>query len=382
MQVICSGFDGLDVAYMGHVPDGLLSVLERALERAVEAREPVLVEHGNVRFHVAENGARGGYAFRCDTGDLGATWFFKRPKAKDPWGVRVSVKSLALATYGLAGIRERIEGTLAALDFRLGTQPESIGRVDFAVDVLAPGFALRPDNFVMHARTTRADHEEIEVRQSHGRSGRYTSVTIGKMPGRQVIVYDKRLEATQKPGKAIWFEIWRGAMEQCGLHAPDFRDPFDGAVWRVEIRAGKKCLKDRHKITTWNDLRQKLHAVLHDTMNQIRYAMPCGDSNRSRWANHRLWTLAREAAANADIESVGTLDPETALEITRQGQLQIIDQQLVGLAATRVALATKSTSSVDPYPVATQPIIRAVNSKNGAFHQKIDKARERYGHLQ
>jgi hypothetical protein len=49
-----------------------------------------------------------------------------------------------------------------------------------------------PDHFVMHARGSRREHSEVEEIRAHGHPGRVTSVTVGKNPGRQVIVYDKR----------------------------------------------------------------------------------------------------------------------------------------------------------------------------------------------
>jgi len=381
MQVIYSGFDNLDVSYRGRISDDLMEKLESAQEEAIRARQLALLQYAGLKMHVAEGGSKGGYAFKCDTGPLGATWFFKRPNAKDPWGIRVSSKSLMLSTYGLDGARERIEGTLAALGCTLLPQPESIGRVDFAVDVLAPGFELNPENFVLHARTTRTDHEEIEVLRSHGGSGRYTSVTVGKMPGRQVIVYDKRLEATRKPEKAVWFDIWRAALASSGRQPVDFSDPFASAVWRVEVRAGKQCLKDKYKVTTWRDLTEKLQGIFNDTLDRSRYSVPKADSNRSRWPEHRLWELGRSRVSDIAFDRVGLITEEAALEACRTAQLQIIDQQLVGLAATRVALASGEKLPADLFPTATQPVRRAVYSDEATFAERVSKARDRYANL-
>ena len=53
------------------------------------------------------------------------------------------------------------------------------------------------------------------------------------MPGRQIIVYDKRREAIAKR-KLFWFKVWN--IE---------RDDPAQKVARIEVRAGKKELKDR-----------------------------------------------------------------------------------------------------------------------------------------
>src|SRR5688500_16451434 len=126
MEVIYRGFDGLDVAFQGNIPAGLAAKLAEAKDRASAERQDVLIEHNGVKMHVAESGARGGYAFRCDTGPNGATWFFKQPNRSDPWGARVSVKSLALALYGLGGVRARLYAFLDALGIPTSAEGVSI----------------------------------------------------------------------------------------------------------------------------------------------------------------------------------------------------------------------------------------------------------------
>lgn len=380
MEVIYSGFDGLDVSYQGLISDAFLNQLEEAQQLAIKAREPALLNYAGIALHVTESGARGGYAFRCDTGPVGATWFFKRPNPKDPWGIRVSVKSLALAVHGLEGAREQIEATLNAFGCRLHARPESIGRVDYAVDILAPGFELRPQNFVMHARSTRADHEEIETRQSHGRSGRYTSVTIGKNPGRQIIVYDKRMEAIQKPDKRVWFDIWNKGKEKAGQAPLDFADNFASAVWRVEIRLYKKALKDRNEITTWNDLTAKLKSSLLEALEKTRYAVPAADGNRSRWVDHGLWQLARSKTAELNFKQTGPLDSNGALKACRTSQLKVIDQQLVGLAASRVALEGNHMQE-RRLEEAVSPIKSEIELHPASFENRVLKAHNRYRHI-
>lgn len=380
MHVICTGFDTLDVAYKGRVSDEFLDHLEAAKEQAVEAREPVLLEYRGVRFLVRESGGRG-YAFSCDGGQLLGNWSFKRPNVKDPWGIRVSAGSLMSATLGLDGTRERIEATLQKLGCLLHPNPESIGRVDFAIDVHGPGFELQPGSFVIHARSTRSDHMEIDSIQSHGHSGRFTSVTVGKMPGRQVIVYDKRLEAIQKPGKKVWFAIWNEALTEQGQRPLDFADGFAAAVWRIEVRAGKQCLKDRYKVTTWGDLADKLPSIYRDTLRRSRYCVPLADSNHSRWPDHELWRLAMAEVEKIDFDRLGYLDERSAVDICRRAQLEVIDQQLVGLAATRVALAANGNVPPDAGEMATWPIRQVAQTDASGFVERIQKATKRYTHL-
>ena len=198
MIVLHAGFDGLDIALKARPGPELVEFLEEAKAFAEEFRQDVATAFNGLRLSVGATGARGGYAYRFDTGPMGATWFAKKPKEGDPWGIRLSVKSRPLALLGLDRVREEIDATCATLGLRYPADGVSIGRVDFAVDILAPDFALDPTGFVIHARTNRKAHTDLAEMESNGPSGRYTSVTLGKMPGRQVILYDKREEVRKK----------------------------------------------------------------------------------------------------------------------------------------------------------------------------------------
>ncbi|RKQ64138.1 hypothetical protein, partial [Oceanibaculum indicum] len=156
MEIIYQGFDGLDLSVSCNIPHDFADRLERAQEEAQKIKEPALLDHRGVTMKVAETGARGGYAFRCETD--GAIWFFKRPNPNDPWGVRVSLHSRTLALYGLGGARKVLFDTLESLGIPVAGNGVSIGRVDYAIDFLAPGFVLEADHFVTHSRTRRKDH--------------------------------------------------------------------------------------------------------------------------------------------------------------------------------------------------------------------------------
>jgi len=205
MEILHRGFDGLDIAFQGQITAALATELEIAKGFAARTHQLYRMCWKGLHMAVAETGARGGYTFRCETEN--AIWFFKKPNGRDPWGVRVSVKSLPLAIYGLGWVRNHLFETLSQLDVCTFSTGLSISRVDYAVDVLLPSFTLDADNFVMHARCNRKTHEEITDITENGHSGRVTSVTIGKNPGRQVIIYDKREESIAKH-KAYWPEIW------------------------------------------------------------------------------------------------------------------------------------------------------------------------------
>ena len=187
-QVVYRGFDGLDVSFKGALSQDILENLEIAKQKAQDENEKQLVEINGKKLHIGSAGARGGYAYTLDTGELGATWFFKRGKKSDDWNARVSVKSATLAAYGYQVVKKQLYSDLKT--FGIYRTQESVGRVDFAIDFLAPGFKINPKNLV-----TRSHNTQVNVVQ---KARVVESLTIGKMPNKQVCIYDKTKEIAKK----------------------------------------------------------------------------------------------------------------------------------------------------------------------------------------
>jgi hypothetical protein len=328
-KLLYSGFDQFDVAFQGALPRDVVAVLEAAKEEAQKQQEPVLVTvgPGRVDMHVAENGKRGGYAFSCNTGPTGEQIWFKKSSNPSLWNILVSVHSKALVCCPLQTTFNRIKRTLADIGCIVGQ--ESINRIDFAMDFLAPpDFELRHEQFVAHRRakvrpywSEKADSDENQP--SAVLAGRRCeSVTIGKMPGRQIIVYDKRRDAIDK-GKMYLFDLWR-------------IDPKDQTkrVWRIEIRAGKKHLKDRWRLSTFADIEAAIGDVFKLAMEDVRYlADDQSDSNVSRQDQHTLWLAGSEIAFYAMQEHRAGLTPDQVKTAEREQLATIYASQIRGLAA-------------------------------------------------
>lgn len=337
IELLYRGFDGLDVSFQGQITTKFADALDAAKTQAAKFHRTQPLEWNGIVLAVFETGARGGYAFSATTGEFGATWFFKRPNLHDPWGVRVSCSSFLLATKGLGGTRSCFYVTMASLGIALQPNAESIGRVDYALDYLIPDFALKPENFVMHSNARRADHHEIHEIGVNGSSGRVTSVTVGKMPGRQVIVYDKRAEIIAKR-KTAWWEIWDATREKGGLPTLARDRPADSPIWRVEIRAGKHHLKERWRMSSWQDLDTRFGDLVAASLDAIRYALPSGDSNRSRWPDDLLWQSVREEAKEDLFEMRNFADPNLMKSVQRDEHDKLLAQQMTGLLTTRAAI--------------------------------------------
>ncbi|MCR9146727.1 MAG: hypothetical protein NXH74_05950 [Rhodobacteraceae bacterium] len=379
MRVVHRGFDTLHLSIQKNIPEDLFDYLEAQKETAETLRETIPVTFNGADFDLSPYGGRG-YSFLLADGPLGAQWAFKKPNPKDPWGVRVTVGSTVLATQGLGVVRAYIVDTMSALGMPFEAQQVSIGRADFCVDILAPDFELEPAQFVMHSHANRADHlTGTPDISSNGKSGRYTSVTVGKMPGRQIIVYDKRAEviARQKP---IWWDIWAANLARDGLPPLDRSDAATSRVWRVEIRAGKALLKDRWQVRTWADFDARFGDIIAEAFDKVRYTTPDpDDSNRARWPDAPFWALARREAADDLTELRSHVDAPKVKDVYREEQIRILQAQVLGGAITLAALkgVTKRAlaKEMDATARALKAEILADPDRAGA---KLKDAKERY----
>lgn len=377
MLCLHRGFDGLDVSFAARIDHAFCEALEEAKEKARTTQQPACIIWRDVPLQVSESGARGGYAFTCKTGgELGAVWFFKRPKASDPWGVRASCRAFGLAIKGLGGMRSELHATLDALGIVGSGEGESIGRVDYAVDILLPELVLEPKHFVMHSNSNREDNSEpLTV---NGCSNRVTSVTVGKMPGRQVIVYDKRAEVIAR-GKAAWWTIWNNTLERKGLAPLDAGDPSTSRVWRVEIRAGKKYLKDRWALRRWVQLDEHFGDVAAAILSAIRYADPTADSNRSRWPESSLWHLVREQLQGDLGEMKSSVAPDLIKRVQLEAHDKLLAAQMFGLLVLRGALNDQQVESLPAY-ARKLAALAAMHVSDDLPHyaEKLSRAKERY----
>jgi hypothetical protein len=308
-----------------------IDVLESARARAESEFGATLVEigPGRVAMHVAAEGISGGYRYQCDTGPFGEKWFFSRNQDPGRWNIRVSAKSLPLALYGIETAYEKIRQTLRALGIRPGA--ESVGRVDYAIDLLMPDeFQLEPDQFVVHSRSSVAEHDSMLPVEKIGPddirislAGRHkSSTTIGKQPGRQIIVYDKRREVIAK-NKLYWFDIW-------GLPSDTILK-----VVRVEVRAGKKHLRD-WLIMGFDDLLAKIGDVFVRSLEAVRYVDTRVElSNVSRYPLSPLWRVVQREIESGLFDNIsGVDDPVRVIagerERIRQRYVEMIEALVPG----------------------------------------------------
>lgn len=392
MTILHKGFDTIALSIKAALTPEFLDFLESEQTRAKADNAPVLCTYGGVLFHLKHHGGSG-YQFLLDGGQDGAAWAFKRPHPKDLWGIRVSIGSRFLALGGLGRAKAHIENSLDAWGIRFQAEDVSIARVDFCVDVLAPSFTLNPDHFVMHSGTGRRDHISDMDMAVNGKSGRNTSVTCGKMPGRQVIVYDKRAEVIRR-SKAYWWAIWNDTLRRQGLPlfgtkraqetanaAPyiDIADPDQSRVWRVEFRAGKKHLKDTWGIRTWAQLFDAFGDLVRHTGEVVRYTEPNGDPNRSRWPNHELWETV-VADMNDDLmEMRSGADPNPMKEVHKETHISLLMRNILGTSVSLAALKGVEMDGLGVFLEMTGKDLKCMALDDPAKSEKqLNDAKDRY----
>lgn len=311
-EMLHAGFDTLDIAVAGALPPDTIDALSAAREAAAESRDTTLITigPGDVVMQILGYGARG-FAFLADTGPLGANWMISNNKDPRQWNFFVSPKATMLLAYGW---RETVNRIFAELE-NMGAvlTDHSVNRVDFAIDFQTQNFELHLDQFVAHAHTTVKPHwgenESSDTRNQPSavvRGRQLESVTVGGLPRRQIIVYDKRREAIKKQ-KYFWFDAW----------GRDRNDP-NLEVWRIEIRAGKRELKDKYKIRTLEDFETSVGDVILNALDEVRYVDDHQtDTNVTRQRNHPLWLATIGVVDDRLLHLQSGLTPDQITEIER-----------------------------------------------------------------
>lgn len=381
MDLLYRGFDGLDLSFQGRIDHRLCAALENAKSKAQKYHRDEYLEWCGIGMLVAENGARGGYAFCVRTESPQAVWFFKKPNPNDLWGVRVSCASFQLAVYGYSQTKVALIHFLEKLKIRVPPNGESISRVDFAMDFLCPDLVLEPDHFVMHSNCHRSDHYASSELNARGSSGRVTSVTVGQMPGRQIIVYDKRAEVLAKR-KAGWFEIWNSQRQREGKPPLDFSNPTKSRIWRVEIRAGKRHLKDSWAIRTWDELERRIGDVFSHSLFAVRYTAPTDDTNRARWPDAPVWVLARELVKDELFIMRSFAGPEAVKRVQFDKYDELLTQQIAGLIISRAALHQTHIDDLSTFSIETvREIGNQFSNKPKEYESRLLKAGNRFSVL-
>lgn len=373
MENVYANFDGLDLSFHGSVPEGLIDTLEQAKGAAVEAREPVSADLGGVPVMVRETGRRGGYKYVFDTGEDGEIWAMmgsNEPGGR--WMLHCSVRSAAFVQYGgLEAIKERLSERLKAFGFESTRCPkssrfESVSRVDFAMDFHMDEFVLEPERFSTKAGTK----SHFEGVSAHWAGRTCTGVTMGKMPNRQVNVYDKSREI-QVTRKDYWWKVW-------GI------DPAEHEtrpkVWRIELRAGKRFLSEAWKLHTLEDIEDAIGDLMADTLRKVRY-VDLTDSNVTRCPDATLWQRACDVVRHGLWDHFAGLCPDAVKETVRERFDLTMTQMLRGVAITYAAVKSGSRNLAEiqrQIEAVVGDVLRSIETDAEDCEKAVKRAQDRY----
>jgi len=373
MKIIYSGFDTICFAVKGALSGEALEYLSITKEVAQKEQREIPVKLGKrkIQVNVSSSGLQGGYAYSVNTGPVGLMLSFKHNLCRTQWNGFVKIRSANLAVFGW---RQAITDALQVLEgigfYQCGI---SLNRVDYCIDFLNLGMEFDPTCFVAHARVNKAVHygqsptcKHVD-KQVNYKSDRVQSITLGKMPGRQIIIYDKRAEAIAKRSFQ-WFKIWD----------VDRHDPTQ-IVHRVELRAGKNELKN-FQIVSLEDFETRIGDLFAKAVHVIRYVNPhVNDTNISRHKSHLLWLHVVEHVQSQLLDFSSGVEPEDFLEVIREEKAREYIQQMKGLGA---GYAVCSNIEYEDIPKAVSEEIHnvlqtAISSNDNKFPKTYIRAKDR-----
>lgn len=111
-------------------------------------------------------------------------------------------------------------------------------------------------------------------------------------------------------------------------------DPAQSRIWRVEIRAHKKHLKDSWGVTTWDTLYEKLGDIMVRMVEDIRHCTPTNDTNRARWPMSPFWQEVLEVVRK-DLQDYRSFsDPDQVKTVMEEEHKQMLRSLRLGLSVS------------------------------------------------
>ena len=245
---------------------------------------------------VRSTGAKGGARWVLEDSEM---LIMIRPN--NAWGVTVRLLSAGLWGRGLENLRNNALSILSTGGFLEPDDPAEhesprVSRADYAIDFQCATFVdeFKPDileRIVTHhkkkisynAKLQPSIETEIEFWLC---GGKVETLTIGRMPGLQMQIYNKTKEITDISGKEWMRELWaREGLYDAG--AP---------VYRFEIRFPKDHLKER-RATDYATVVENRGELIGEALFKNRLVVPrindkpTENKDRSKWDFHPLWGM-------------------------------------------------------------------------------------------
>lgn len=377
MKIIYQNFDALEVSFQCALPRALLVQLSVAKKRAQDISGKVVDNIGpnSLQVMVHEKGTRGsGYTYQFSTGPTGEIWMIRDNEANDLWNVRVKVRALKLALIGYEQTRYEIWdiliNDLLAKGPEGGEPIERISRVDYCIDfVMLEPFQPTYKNFVCHGRTKKNERGKLEYDQIATGQGVET-LTVGKMPNRQVTLYNKLKEISVSHKSYMW-QFW-------GIE----KEEFNKEIWRLEIRAAKKEL-NKWNLRRFGDLEQIIGNVFLKILNDYKYTKPnLNDKSPHRWPKSTLWLKAENAIKKNLFNYISKTNEEIILKIIKNEAQDQCEKAIKGYLMRLGAIMGKDASEIPGVlELVEAQLLEEIAENPHRFAQKYNKKEEKIGFL-
>lgn len=342
MELLYQNFDKLVISFQGAVPSFIRSQLENAQKEARSVCNQVYAEIGsnNLQVMMHERGARGGYAYQFSTGHDGHIWLIADRDNESLWNIQVHVRSLCLALYGYEKTKQQILDILINDLKAIGEEKnnliplERISRVDYCLDfILEEKFNPSFNHFVCTGRAKKSEFGELKYNQITTGSSVET-LTVGKMPSKQVTIYNKIKEIKVK-FKKYWWNIWK--IEEKN---------FEKEIWRIEIRLGKKEL-NKWNLRRFADLEKIIGNVIRKTLEDYQLKEPClKNKNKNRWKTAEIWKKAIKATKSDLFDYSTDVDEKIILNQIREEVINQYEKLISGIFVGYTAATGKDISEI------------------------------------
>lgn len=326
-KVLHVGVDKLEIAFQGAFSLENLAFLESARNIAEKNQQKHTFEFFGDVIKIHQCGRQGGYAFVIDTGITGEQISIKNNSDSSQWNIFVSFSAAGLLEKG----EDKMITDLIEKFTRWGVRilQESVSRVDVAVDIANSDFKLNTEAFTKHSNMQTCTHSEQYKSRSIGRRNTYVCHGSHASKTIQAVMYDKTLLVRDKKD-FFWFDYWG---------VPEEKDNKSFVVWRIEVRAFQRYLKEKINIKTFSQLKEKLPTLVQDILQKIRLdhyedLTKRQDTRRT----HPIWQLAIEATKN----KLGKIIPEQLkgkiIACMRQQKIEECEKQLIAHVRNLIAL--------------------------------------------
>lgn len=312
--LVRAGFDTVEYAVSGKIPEKFLHLVAEAKKKAIETRSPYPLRVDGVATLVQPGGGQGGFTYLLSTGPYGATIKFREIGSRDPFCAHVKLSAYGLATKGVKSLKAECDDFFRKINSVTNNENTRISRLDYAMDFYAPSLRIDADEFVTHAK--RSKSENIERRRT---GDRVDYVRIGSMPNLQLCVYDKHAQ-TRNKSDLVWQEIFSTAL---GRACPS---ASGNSWWRVEFRLGKEAIDQVAAPRLWGKVLAEGARAFQGASQRISWRLKMTDSNRSRWPLHPIWKIV-------ELHLVEQFEHFSPIEISPQTKRQIAENYVAGLEA-------------------------------------------------